>query len=143
MRIIIKKMIKWNNFNPFEKKSSSSSMQQVEQRIKSTIFISPRKKQMDSIVMELYRNNHDDALMYDILIQNEEFLLEPFLNENFEPDFEPDSIYEEGMTSDEKITKYSNVMLDRINNAKSGEVKIVLRAMMEFVLDKVPSSTTN
>lgn len=118
------------DFNPFEKKSIQ------QQKITSSIFISPRKQKMDTIVMDLYRCNNDNALMNDILNKSKDFLLQPFEDDNFESDLESDSIYDKDMSREEKINKYKNVMIERIDNAKNGEVKIVLRTMMEFILEK-------
>jgi len=120
----------WKNFNPFEKQSKQ------EQKIKSSILISPRKQRMDDIVMDLYRCNHDNTLMDDILRKNKDFLLEPFNNEDFDSELESASIYDIDMSRDDKINKYKSVMMERIDNAKNGEVKIVLRTMMEFILEE-------
>ena len=117
--------------NPFEQ---SKTMAKNSRDVPSVVNISYREMRMNELVSSLLRCVNDEVAMDKVLKENEELLMEPFLDD-YDPRLDPNSIYEEGMSRVEKIKKYTMVMENRMQKAKSDNAKIILNAMKNFVLD--------
>lgn len=113
-------------FNPFQRRPSQSNSSPLTSPI-----INPRKSRMTVITSELMRQS-DVETMQDILQENKDFLLEPL--ENNDAFLDADSIYASSMTRDERYSAYRNSMQDRLSKSKSPQARMVLTAMMEFIL---------
>lgn len=80
--------------------------------------------------------NADESNYEKILLENEELIMEPLLDDDAVMD--EDSIYDVGMTREERFERYENAMLDREEKAINRNVKKILGAMREFVLKRKP-----
>jgi len=102
---------------------------------------------MQELTNELFLNistdDDDDAdtkaknaqVLNRILSKNTNLLLEP-LEEDDAVGMDEDSIYDAGMTRDERFGRYELVMRERERKAVNKSVKRVLEAMREFVMER-------
>ncbi len=137
----------WEGFNPFEKKKTATTLNPL---ITSNNQISLRQLRMKELMNTLLQNvsvNSNDGLdgeeheqeqekkrLNDILDQNSDLLLEPLNEENAVMD--GDSIYEPGMSRDERFDRYDQVMEERIEKALNKSVRRILSTMKEYVSSK-------
>jgi hypothetical protein len=70
----------------------------------------------------------------EILHQNEDFLMEPLIQE--EAILDKDSIYEVGMTVKERFERYNSVMVQREQQAVNDQVRRILASMREYVMSR-------
>jgi len=80
--------------------------------------------------------NTDETNFESILIENEELIMEPLLDDDAVMD--EDSIYDVGMNREERFERYESVMLERERKVVNKNVENILRAMREFVLSRRP-----
>jgi len=128
----------WSDFNPFQQAASaSSSAQSTAMAGVSTAGtpLSLRTMRMKSITGDLYQYNNVPSKMAEILRSNADFLVEQLVDQ--EAVLDVDSVYTADMDLAERRGKYAAVMEERINGARSGEVKKVLVALRDFVLEEV------
>lgn len=130
--------------NPFEQQKSIQK-DSFESRMSSTVEktvlgASPRKRQMNELMSDMLRCVNDDRAMKEVLSRYDEMLMEPF-QEDYDPDFETDSIYEVGMTKQDKILRYEKVISERIESAQNGSVKTILQRMKCYVLERCNTVT--
>jgi len=115
--------------NPFERKQTSTT--QRASYLLSNNTVSLREMRMKELMSQLLLV--ESPLEIDeILRQNEEFLMEPIITDGSV--LEKDSIYEVGMTIQERFDRYNSVMKQREHQAVNGQVKNILAAMREFVM---------
>ena len=76
-------------------------------------------------------------LMSKILLENEELLMEPLLDDDAM--YDVDSIYERGMSLDERFNRYESELLGREAKAVNGNVANLLATMRAFVTSRRPS----
>lgn len=133
----------FEGFNPFEKKKSMA----LNPLISSNTSISLRQLRMNELMNTLLQNvsidddnNGDDdensnkSLLISILDKNSELLLEPLVDDNAMMD--EDSIYEPGMSRDERFIRYDEVMEQRIQKATKLSVRKILSVMREYVYEQ-------
>ena len=128
----------WANFNPFQQAASTSSSAQSATMggiSTSGTPLSLRTMRMKSITGDLYQYNKYPAKMEEILVNNADFLVEQLVDE--EAVLDVDSVYTADMGLDERREKYAAVMEERVGGARSEEVKRVLVALRDFVLEEV------
>ena len=117
----------WDDFNPFKRKTENPVNSLLEA---STISL--RRMRMKELMNTLLENSlKDDEAIKSILLENEELLLEPLLEDDAVMD--EDSIYDLGMNRDQRFERYSQVMLEREETAVNATVKRVLSQMRQFV----------
>ena len=121
----------FEGFNPFNRKETITT-QRAPQILSSTISL--RQLRMKDVVSTLL--NADESNYEKILLENEELIMEPLLDDDAVMD--EDSIYDVGMTREERFERYENAMLDREEKAINRNVKKILGAMREFVLKRKP-----
>jgi len=80
--------------------------------------------------------NTDEANYESILIENEELIMGPLLDDDAVMD--EDSIYDVGMNREERFERYESAMLDRERKVVNKNVEKILRTMREFVLSRRP-----
>jgi hypothetical protein len=80
--------------------------------------------------------NADESKYEQILLANEELIMEPLLDDDAVMD--EDSIYDVGMTREERFDRYEKRMLVREEEAFNRNVKKILGTMREFVLSRRP-----
>lgn len=78
--------------------------------------------------------NADESQMQNLLLENEELLMEPLLFEDAVLD--KNTIYDRGMSKDERFDRYESVMLEREEKAVNKNVGRILCAMREFVMSR-------
>ena len=121
---------KWDDFNPFKRSNENPINSLI-----SSPTISLRQMRMKELMNLLLENPlEDDESIKSILLEHEELLLEP-LNED-DAVMDEDSIYNQGMTRDERFERYSEVMAQREYKATNPTVKRILSCMRQFVLDR-------
>ena len=125
----------WSNFNPFQQAASTSSAASNAGISTSGTPLSLRTMRMKSITGDLYQYNKYPSKMEEILTNNADFLVEQLVDE--EAVLDVDSVYTADMGLDERREKYAGVMEERITGARSEEVKRVLVALRDFVLEEV------
>ena len=128
----------WSNFNPFQQAASTSSSAQSASMggiSTSGTPLSLRTMRMKSITGDLYQYNKFPSKMEEILRNNADFLVEQLVDE--EAVLDVDSVYTADMGLDERREKYAAVMEERITGARREEVKRVLVALRDFVLEEV------
>lgn len=76
--------------------------------------------------------NADDSRMQNLLLENEELLMEPLLEDDAVLD--KDSIYDRGMSMEERFDRYESAMVEREEKAVNKSVARILVAMREFVM---------
>lgn len=133
----------WEGFNPFKRKASSTPLPSIL----ASPTVSVRKIRMQELTNELLlnvsMNDDDDAdakaknadILNSILSKNTDLLLEP-LEEDNAVGMDEDSIYDAGMTRDERFERYESVMREREAKAVNKSVKKVLGVMREFVMQR-------
>lgn len=90
---------------------------------------------MKSITGDLYQYNKYPSKMEEILRTNSDFLVEQLVDAQAVLDL--DSVYTADMSLDERREKYAAVMEERVAGARSEEVRRVLVALRDFVLEEV------
>eukprot|EP00979_Chaetoceros_neogracilis_P014596 scaffold4777_cov256-Chaetoceros_neogracile.AAC.11 len=121
----------FEGFNPFNRKETISA-QRAPQILSSTISL--RQLRMKDVVSALL--NADESKYEQILLANEELIMEPLLDDDAVMD--EDSIYDVGMTREERFDRYEKRMLGREEEAFNRNVKKILGTMREFVLSRRP-----
>jgi hypothetical protein len=127
----------WEGFNPFEKKKTKTPLNPL---IGSNNNISLRQLRMKELMNKLLQNvsledDNDNAnILGSILDQNRELLLEP-LNED-EAVMDEDSIYEPGMSREERFDRYDQVMEQRIEKSMNKSVTRILSVMRDYVSEQ-------
>jgi hypothetical protein len=120
----------YQGFNPYTRKRST----QVQ---------SFRQMKLQELMQDMLRyseNSRDDTSSYlrrrECLINAKEYLLEPLEHDDDSAVLDPDSIYDPGMTRQQRYDRYRTVMAERVARAKKTNPKVqrVLNEMMEFVL---------
>jgi hypothetical protein len=124
----------FEGFNPFDRKKPKSR-QRAPQIFESTT-ISVRKMRMRDLINELL--NADETKFQSLLLENEELLMDPLLNDDAV--LEKDTIYEKGMTVEERFEKYETVMLAREEKAVNKKAARILAGMREFVMSRRESA---
>ena len=128
----------WSNFNPFQQAASTSSSAQSTSMAgisTSGTPLSLRTMRMKSITGDLYQYNKYPSKMEEILRTNSDFLVEQLVDAQAVLDL--DSVYTADMSLDERREKYAAVMEERVAGARSEEVRRVLVALRDFVLEEV------
>jgi hypothetical protein len=116
--------------NPFERKVTSTT-RRVPHLVSNNISL--RQMRMKELMSKLLLANAPGDRS-KILLENEDFLLEPLVQE--EAVLEKDSIYEVGMTVRERFERYNSVMIQREQQAVNDQVKGILVSMREFVMSR-------
>ena len=119
----------FDGFNPFNRKETKSP-QRAAQILSSTISL--RQMRMKELMGNLVLA--DESEINRILGENEDLLMEPLLDDDAVMD--EDSIYDRGMTRDERFDRYEEVMLERESKAVNGNVQRILSAMRVFVMSR-------
>ena len=117
----------FSNFNPFQYQARSTDVLGM-----SGTQISLRKTGMQQLVGELLSVYGNDDEMQATIDKYKEFLLEPL--EDLEAVLDPESIYINIHTRQERYGAYRTSMEERIATAKDTKAKNVLMAMMKYVL---------
>mmetsp|Transcript_7693 Transcript_7693/g.11277 ORF Transcript_7693/g.11277 Transcript_7693/m.11277 type:complete len:169 (+) Transcript_7693:58-564(+) len=120
----------WQGFNPFERKETNNPKLQILE----SNTISLRQMRMKELMGKLLTKSDDPDAMNDILLENEELIMEPLEDENAV--MGEDSIYDVGMTREERFEKYESVMVEREEKALNKSVVSILGAMKEFVTSR-------
>jgi len=134
----------WEGFNPFEKKKTATTLNPLitsnnqislrQLRMKELMNTLLQKVSLDEIESNGDGENKNDAALYDILDQNSELLLEPLNDADAVMDRE--SIYDPGMSRDERFDRYDQVMEERIEKASNKSVRRILSTMKDYVSSK-------
>ena len=120
----------WDDFNPFKRKTDNPVNSLLEA---STLSL--RRMRMKELMNTLLENSlKDDEAINSILLENEQLLLEPLTEDDAVMD--EDTIYDPGMSRDQRFETYSKVMLEREETAVNATVKRVLSLMRQFVLSR-------
>lgn len=131
----------WQGFNPFDpssaKLSSSTSTSTRKSTTNSQRIISLRQTQMQQLMSELLNAIGDDEngnRVASLLQEHRDLLLEPL--EDDDAVLESDSIFNgHGMvTRAERYQIYRTTMEERIQKARSPNVRQVLQTLADFVL---------
>ena len=125
----------FKDFNPFEKKNSNT----INPLITSNNKISLRQLRMKEVMNTLLQKvsldedekTANEKILLFILNEHSELILEPLVDDNAVMD--EDSIYDPGMTKDERFERYDTVMNQRIDKATNKSVRKILTLMKEFV----------
>lgn len=118
----------WDGFNPFERKETSTRIPSIL----SSNKISVRQMRMKELMSTLLTSEPEK---YDaILLNHEELIMEP-LNDD-DAVLDEDSIYEPGMTREERFDRYDSAMSAREAAAVNASVKQILSKMRSFVLSR-------
>jgi hypothetical protein len=118
----------WDGFNPFERKETSTRIPSIL----SSNKISVRQMRMKELMSTLLTSEPEK---YDaILLNHEELIMEP-LNDD-DAVLDEDSIYEPGMTREERFDRYNNAMSTREAAAVNASVKQILSKMRFFVMSR-------
>ena len=118
----------WDGFNPFERKVTSSRIPSIL----SSNKISVRQMRMKELMSNLLTSEPEK---YDaILLDHEELIMEP-LNDD-DAVLAEDSIYEPGMTREERFDRYDSAMSTREASAVNASVKQILSKMRSFVMSR-------
>lgn len=125
--------------NPFEQSKTLSK--------KSRAFTAPdvsnisiRKMKMKEMTSRLLSSSPDKEEMRLILKENYNLVMAPFIDEDFDPKLDPESIYTDDMdTPSLRFEHYVKVMEGRIIQAQSAVAQNVLQAMLDFVGDNFES----
>jgi hypothetical protein len=117
----------FEGFNPFNRKNTKTP-QRAPQVFSSTISL--RQMRMKDLMTNLL--NADDSRMQNLLLENEELLMEPLLEDDAVLD--KDSIYDRGMSMEERFDRYESAMVEREEKAVNKSVARILVAMREFVM---------
>ena len=120
----------FEGFNPFDRKKPKS--RQRAPQIFESSTISVRKMRMRDLINDLL--NADETKFQSLLLENEELLMDPLLNDDAV--LEKDTIYEKGMTVEERFEKYETVMLAREEKAVNKKAAQILAGMREFVMSR-------
>lgn len=110
----------WEGFNPLANSGGAKAM------------IRMRQSAMQELTQDMLVNIKDDDKLQELLETAKTFLLEPLDNDDSLLD--QDSIYEPGMTREERYERYRDTMKGRIAKAKRGHLKKLLQTMNDFVL---------
>jgi hypothetical protein len=116
--------------NPFERKVTSAT-KRVPYLVSNTISL--RQMRMKELMSKLLLTNTPEEID-EILHQNEDFLMEPLIQE--EAILDKDSIYEVGMTVKERFERYNSVMVQREQQAVNDQVRRILASMREYVMSR-------
>ncbi len=119
----------FEGFNPFDRKKTKTP-QRAPQVFSNTISL--RQMRMKDLMTNLL--NADESQMQNLLLENEELLMEPLLFEDAVLD--KNTIYDRGMSKDERFDRYESVMLEREEKAVNKNVGRILCAMREFVMSR-------
>lgn len=118
----------WDGFNPFERKETSTRIPSIL----SSNKISVRQMRMKELMSTLLTSEPEK---YDaILLNHEELIMEP-LNDD-DAVLDEDSIYEPGMTREERFERYDSAMSTREASAVNASVKQILSKMRSFVMSR-------
>lgn len=118
----------WDGFNPFERKETSTRIPSIL----SSNKISVRQMRMKELMSTLLTSEPEK---YDaILLNHEELIMEP-LNDD-DAVLDEDSIYEPGMTREERFERYDSAMFTREASAVNASVKQILSKMRSFVMSR-------
>jgi len=127
-----------DDFNPFDRKGDPrkeniNSIQIPEDEDNTSLRQFKMKDMMAELIRVADESSEGDEKLRSILLENEELLMDPF--DNIEKELDSDSIYKQGMGKNERFDHFRMVMSSRIKGAQKKASKLVLQAMMEFVLD--------
>ena len=131
----------FEGFNPFEKKQSKT----LNPLITSNNNLSLRQLRMKELMNTLLQNvsiyggddhekeeeEENNQKLLSILNENSELILEPLIEDDALMD--GDSIYDVGMSKEERFIRYNEVMEQRIEKAVNKSVKKILILMKDFV----------
>lgn len=98
----------------------------------TTARISLRQTTMKELINELMSTDGSENAMQPILLDYQDFLLEPLEDVNAVQD--PNSIYAPSMTRNERYEAYRASMEERIQQARHPQAEKALVAMKDFVL---------
>lgn len=87
---------------------------------------------MQELTQDMLSDINNDDKVQELLEKAKQFLLEPL--ENDDTVLDQDSIYDPGMTREERYERYRTTMEVRIGKAKRGNLKKLLQNMNDFVL---------
>ena len=118
----------WKGFNPLEPRTSGSPSRYPN----SSTRISLRKTRMQTLTEGLLECSTNPEAMQQLLKEQQDFILEPILD--LEAPLEEDSIFLGQQTVEQRFITYQTEMEERISKAKTGNARMVLKAMMEFVV---------
>jgi len=116
----------FKGLNPFEKRSSFGGGSVAGK-------YSIRQVTLKQVMSDLMSACNSDKEMRNILKRHEKFLMEHF--DELDSFLEADSIFTSTMDRYQRFDQYKVVMGERIENAKSENVKKVLLCMTKFVLE--------
>jgi hypothetical protein len=116
-------------FNPFQYQTRGN------RDISGGTRISLRKTKMQQLVAQLLNASSSSDLedVHAILVENQDFLLEPLEDDDAVLD-DPDSIYKGEMDRSQRYQAYKNAMQERLSTARDPKVSKVLQAMRDFVV---------
>jgi hypothetical protein len=118
----------WKGFNPLEPRTSGSPSRYPN----SSTRISLRKTRMQTLTEGLLECSTNPEAMQQLLKEQQDFILEPILD--LEAPLDEDSIFLGQLTVEQRFIAYQSEMEERISKAKTGNARMVLKAMMEFVV---------
>lgn len=122
----------FEGFNPFNRKETIAQRRAPQVLGSSTISV--RKMRMKEVMSNLLSADESD---YErILLENEDLIMEPLLEDDAVMD--EDSIYELGMTREERFERYELTMMDREAKAVNKSVQKILSSMRLFVMSRKP-----
>ncbi len=119
----------FEDFNPFERIKTSTPAPQIL----SSSTISLRKMRMQELMGKLINADVENDEIPSLLLLHEDLIMEP-LEDDLGGD--EDSIYELGMTREERFERYDKVMREREEKAVNKKVEIILKTMREFVMSR-------
>ena len=136
---ISNEQIDYSDVNPFkgsynDDKPPVGSI--LSRKIDLTESMSLRKYKMSKLMENLLRAEDDFKAIKDILSNDKDLLLQQF--DDMEAPLEPDTIFlVDGnlvSTREGRFDRYQEAMSARIENSQHRNVKVILAAMMDFVL---------
>lgn len=89
---------------------------------------------MQELMGKLINANTENDEIPALLMSNEEFLMEPL--EDDDAVMDEDSIYDLGMSREERFERYNKVMQEREEKAVNKKVEVILKIMREFVMSR-------
>lgn len=125
----------FDNFNPFQKKVTYASKRAPQVLGTGTGAISLRKMRMNELMGKLLKadTNPESDELQTLMLGEEELIMEPLEEEKSVGIMEEDSIYEEGMTREERFDRYDEVMEERLEKAVNKKVEVILTELRKFV----------